>query len=103
MDYAFSGVFPICFRTAAIFVHLFIAPAFYGKLGFDDFWAPILWKYIRRQFSKVLSLFALNYHYFSVLNSFYCFFYFRNVFLYCLQYGQSLANLLQNVGYLYMV
>jgi hypothetical protein len=34
---AFSGVFPICFCTAAIFVYMFIAPAFYGKQGFDDF------------------------------------------------------------------
>jgi hypothetical protein len=46
MVYTFSGVFPICFHTAAIFVYKFIAPAFNGKQGFDNFWAPFLWKLI---------------------------------------------------------
>jgi hypothetical protein len=25
---------------------MFIAPVFYGKQGFDEFWAPFLWKSI---------------------------------------------------------
>jgi hypothetical protein len=58
---------------------MFIALALYGKLAFDDFWAPFPWKLIgsvrvNAILQQSIVQIYLKCHYFSVLNTFKCYF-----------------------------